>query len=102
MGKHMKAGLGLFAKPLGPIVASRYFQTEAADFPTVILIFDSQVGNGNLAIDHFQIESVRNRDSFVLWVLIGPYAGKGLVEVFLQLEVEDDAANLPAADGHPW
>jgi hypothetical protein len=25
-----------------------------------------------------------------------------LVEVFLQLEVEDDAANLPAADGHPW
>ena len=62
----------------------------------LVLVFDTQVWDGNLAIHYFQIELVGNGDSFIPRVFVRPHPGKGLVEVFLQLEVEDDAANLAA------
>ena len=51
--------------------------------PAVVLIFNAQVGYGNFAVHHFQIELARNEDSFIVWVFIGPHPGKGLVAPFI-------------------
>ncbi len=95
-GEEMKSGLGLLAKPLGPVVAGSNFQVEAADFPAVILILDTQVGDGNFAVYDLEVELIRNEDSLIPRVLVGPHPREGLVEVFLQFEVEHDAADFPA------
>jgi hypothetical protein len=94
--EEMKSGLGLLAKPLGSIVAGSNFEVEAADFPAVILILDAQVGDGNLAVHDLEIKLVRNENSLIPRVFVGPHPREGLKEVFLQFKVESDAANLPA------
>src|ERR1700733_1069668 len=81
--EEMKSRLGLLTKPLGPVVAGSNFEVEAAGFPAVILIFDTQVGDGNLAVYDLEVELVRNEDSFVPRVFVGAHPGEGLVEVFL-------------------
>ena len=94
--EEMKSGLGLLTKPLGPVVARSDFEVEAADFPTVVLVLDAQVGDGNLAVHDLEVKLVRDEDSLVPRVFVGPHPGEGFVEVFLQFEVKDDAADLPA------
>ncbi len=62
----VKSGLGLLAKPLGSIVAGRNFEVDAADFPAVILILDTQVRYGDFAVHDLEVKLVRDEDSFVL------------------------------------
>jgi len=92
----MESSLSLFTEALGPIVAGSDFKVEMANIAAVVFILDAQVRNGNLAMHHFQIELARDRDSFVSLVFVGPHPRKGSVEVFLQLEVEDNAPDFAA------
>jgi hypothetical protein len=64
--------------------------TSANNLPSI------RVGNGNLAVYDLEVEMVRDEDSFVPRIFVGPHPGEGLIEVFLQFEVEDDAADFPA------
>jgi hypothetical protein len=44
--EHVKPRLGLFAQSLGPVVAGRDFQVEAANIAAVVLVLDGRSGMG--------------------------------------------------------
>ena len=93
---NVKSGLGLFAEALGPIVACSDFEVETVNIAAIVFILDAHIWDGDFAIHHFEIELIRYEDSFVSSVFVGPHPGKGLVEVLLKFEVEDDSTNLAA------
>ena len=95
--EEMKAGAGFGGHSLRPIFTGGEFEVDMLDVAGLGFIFDSEVGDGDFAVNDLQPMPVGDMHPFVVWVLGWVYFAQRTVEFFFQLIVQNYAADSASA-----